>query len=258
MDSDCVGWAWYLANDMQFFLIAPLLTIALFKRPKVGYLAISLLWIGSVIYCLSLSLKYHFSALAISSMKDGGDPHSFVSLIYMKPWARVQPYLVGVLAAYAHFKYGAKIASHKLVALLSLVLASGLLYGCVYVIHSEQAGDQWSNAGNAFYIALSRTFWGLGLAVVVLVCCNGGGSIVNDFLSASFWTPMSRIGLSAYLIHYMILLWAVSSAQTTMFFSDNSIVTSFLGLSAMTYGFGFLVGAFIESPMRNIGKILFK
>jgi peptidoglycan/LPS O-acetylase OafA/YrhL len=69
---------------------------------------------------------------------------------------------------------------------------------------------------------------------------------------------MSRIGLSAYLIHYMILLWAVGSTQTTLFFSNASIITNFLGLSVMTYGFGFLVGAFIESPMRNIGKIFLK
>ena len=32
----CMGWAWYLAVDMQLYIIAPLLIIPLVKSPKLG------------------------------------------------------------------------------------------------------------------------------------------------------------------------------------------------------------------------------
>ena len=32
----CMSWAWYLAVDMQLYIIAPLLIIPLVKFPKIG------------------------------------------------------------------------------------------------------------------------------------------------------------------------------------------------------------------------------
>jgi peptidoglycan/LPS O-acetylase OafA/YrhL len=40
----CMGWSWYLANDMQFFLIAPFLVLALYKWPKAGFV----LWLATL------------------------------------------------------------------------------------------------------------------------------------------------------------------------------------------------------------------
>ena len=32
----CVGQAWYLANDMQFYIIAPFFILPLFYKPRLG------------------------------------------------------------------------------------------------------------------------------------------------------------------------------------------------------------------------------
>ena len=32
----CVGQSWYLANDMQMFIVAPLFIVALFYKPLIG------------------------------------------------------------------------------------------------------------------------------------------------------------------------------------------------------------------------------
>ena len=39
----CVGQAWYLANDMQFYIFAPLFILPLFYKPKLGKLRYTLL-----------------------------------------------------------------------------------------------------------------------------------------------------------------------------------------------------------------------
>eukprot|EP00475_Leptophrys_vorax_P016689 TRINITY_DN23182_c0_g1_i1.p1 TRINITY_DN23182_c0_g1~~TRINITY_DN23182_c0_g1_i1.p1 ORF type:complete len:683 (-),score=171.21 TRINITY_DN23182_c0_g1_i1:92-2107(-) len=261
MNSDCVGWAWYLANDMQFFLLAPFLALALFKNARAGFSLLGALWLISVIYCLVVSMKYHYSAYMIGETTQGDEAHSFTNMIYIKPWARIQPYLIGMAAAYVHLKHGPKITANltrRLLSVGAMLIALCLLCICIFSIRHEQAGGTWTNAGNGFYNALSRSVWGFGLAIIVIVCCNGGGSVVNDFLSASFWTPLARVGLSAYLIHYLFIIWAIGNSKVSLFFSDASVVTLFLGLVMLTYAFGFLVAAFVEAPTRNLDKIIFK
>jgi peptidoglycan/LPS O-acetylase OafA/YrhL len=257
-----MSWSWYLAVDMQCFLIVPFLTWMLFKKESFGYLASVLLWAISVIFCLVESVKYQYPALQTDLAAEEAvvaNPDSFTSVIYLKPWARIQPYLIGVLAAYIHFRYGSKLTEKlkKGVGMMFILIAAGILYGCVFIVRQPQIGGAWSVAANASYIAFSKTFWGLGLSALILVCCNGGGSVVNEFLSASFWTPLARVGLSAYLVHLLLIEWMVFSSKTLKFFSDSSIVLLFMGIVLMTYSFGFLLGTFVEMPTRNVGKLLF-
>eukprot|EP00475_Leptophrys_vorax_P016692 TRINITY_DN23182_c0_g2_i1.p1 TRINITY_DN23182_c0_g2~~TRINITY_DN23182_c0_g2_i1.p1 ORF type:complete len:291 (-),score=67.92 TRINITY_DN23182_c0_g2_i1:93-965(-) len=265
INDDCVGWAWYLANDMQFFILAPILTWAMFKRPRSAFAVMCGLVLGSVIYCLAVSLTYNYPAYSTGEMVGNGggnppkdDPHSYENLIYIKPWARIQPYIIGMAAAYFHVNHGSMISEttfRKTAGFFALIVSFAVLCACVFAVRHEQLGGIWTNFGNAVYIALSRSVWGLGLAVIVVVCCNGAGSVINDFLGARFWTPFARIGLSAYLIHFLFILWAVGNSKVSLFFSDSSVVMLFLSLVMMTYGFGFLLGAFVEAPLRNIGKV---
>ncbi|UYV78304.1 OACYL [Cordylochernes scorpioides] len=46
-NSQCMGWSWYLANDMQFYIISPLFLIPLLKWPKIGLAILGALLLGS-------------------------------------------------------------------------------------------------------------------------------------------------------------------------------------------------------------------
>ena len=45
----CIGWVWYLANDMQFFLLLPFQILAYKLNRFVGYMLATLLMIGGMI-----------------------------------------------------------------------------------------------------------------------------------------------------------------------------------------------------------------
>ena len=45
-DDQCMGQTWYLANDMQFYFLSPLILIPLYKKPKYGFA------LGGLIYSI--------------------------------------------------------------------------------------------------------------------------------------------------------------------------------------------------------------
>ncbi|GFU10867.1 nose resistant to fluoxetine protein 6 [Trichonephila clavipes] len=57
----CMGWAWYLANDMQFYVISPLFLITLFRWPKIGYSLVALFL--SITFTANFVLTYEYNLL---------------------------------------------------------------------------------------------------------------------------------------------------------------------------------------------------
>jgi hypothetical protein len=55
----CVGWSWYLANDMQFYLISPLFLYPLYKWPKFGFGILASILIATWTTTGILSYKYN-------------------------------------------------------------------------------------------------------------------------------------------------------------------------------------------------------
>ncbi len=56
-----------------------------------------------------------------------------------------------------------------------------------------------------FYITFSKVIWGLALSFIVYSCVNSYGGFINDFLSWSFWVPISKLSFCAYLVHASII-----------------------------------------------------
>ena len=82
---------WYLANDMQFFLITPLLLFFYCKMRIAGYLCIGAIMVTSA------SLTAWWTA-------EGNDIKDW----YDKPWERVVAYMQGILLGLMYFEYKCK------------------------------------------------------------------------------------------------------------------------------------------------------
>lgn len=57
----CLGYTWYLAVDMQLFLISPLILIPLIKKPKIGLSLLGFLIIASMIIPAFIAVRNKFS-----------------------------------------------------------------------------------------------------------------------------------------------------------------------------------------------------
>ena len=96
----CMGHLWYLANDMQFYLITPLIVYMYCRKRVVGYLSIGVLMTISALIVAILTHKY---GLGSGPLTDPSGKYS--DLIYFKPWGRIIPYLLGVILGFMYFEY---------------------------------------------------------------------------------------------------------------------------------------------------------
>lgn len=155
-------------------------------------------------------------------------------------------------------KYSAPQKRGWIVALIgwavAFIVAMTLVYGPYDSILPD--GREWSKAGNIAYGTLQRFLWGLVLAWVTYACHYGYGGFIQDFLSAKFWIPLSRLTYSVYLIHLIVLTFMLIAVEGAVHYSTTNVTYYFLASMVLSYGGGFILAVVIEFPCENLEKWL--
>lgn len=255
---NCMRWGWYLSNDMQFFLLAPWLALLWSKFPKVGHVTWSLLLLGSILYCIIITVKHKMDVFGfITQVFYPNDPfnNDYRNYLYFKPWSRVQSYLIGMVFGYAQHRFADFIKefrkhSHKVIISAAFILSMALMCLPLFGLHSEQTGTKATQTEDVFYLSFSGISWSIGLSMLLFLCINGFGSYINDFLSLSVWAPLARMGLPAYLIHFFYVDIHRIGAQTVGYVSDYTILRAWCFIAFLAYISAFVLAIFVENPMR--------
>ena len=265
-NKECMGWAWYLADDMQFFVISPLLLIPLYYWLPAGLIAVAVLLAASIGVTGFIAGYYGFPANQLapivyrSYIRSPDFPDQF-SEIYVKPYCRISPYLVGIVLGYVFFK-NYRFKFHRIVNLLLCLLlwAMAIVFGMstVYGLYSSFQGHQFTVTENVMYFMFSRLTWGLALAQLAFCCHYGYGGVVNRFLSLPFWVPLSRLTFNAYLVHPAVIFVLYSSLRHDLHFDTNTMVVYTIASCVLSYGLAGVVSAFVEFPLSNVEMTLFK
>ena len=266
LKEECMGWGWYLANDMQFYIVAPLMVVMLYYSLTLGLVNVGLFLFGSFIATGSIAGYYKFDANAFYPLfapTNGTTTPSHTSSdeIYVKPYARISPYLVGIVLGYLlyrkvqiPFKKSINWIFYLGLWILAAFFCTSTLYGFYGTFH----GHPFNLAENVVYFMFSRFTWALGLALLVFICHNGYGGVVNSFLSMSFWVPLSRLTFTAYLVHPIILTVIFSSAREPLHYTDVVMAVYAVSVVVLSYGAAMVVAAFVEFPISNVEATVFK
>jgi H+/Cl- antiporter ClcA len=92
-------WTWYLACDVQFFALVPILVAIYYHNRRNFWITIGLLWFASAAITTIVVLRNDFSA-SYFAFQD-----KYWTLLFEKPWARLPAYLVGVIAGCSYYSY---------------------------------------------------------------------------------------------------------------------------------------------------------
>lgn len=182
-----MAWCWYLANDMQFFVISPPFLWLYERVHKIfGWIFV----FGLIItHALSSGLiARHFDLNVVILAPENG--MNYFTYWYQKPYCRCGAYGVGIavgmiLFSFRHYKatgevydkFALKIATSlfnsRIVRYLGLALGLFFINFCIFIQYSaysdiKNGWDAWSHLERWSFMALDRIFVTIGLSLIML------------------------------------------------------------------------------------------
>ncbi|KAH9495529.1 hypothetical protein Btru_013512 [Bulinus truncatus] len=256
----CFGHSWYLANDMQFFWLSPLMLIPFHFNLFSGIGACLFFLIGQWICTAVLSVHYNWPTVmaALDEHTQQMSDH-WMKNYYIVPWCRIGPYVVGIMAGYKLAASGGKVSISKYSAAFGWISTTLTGLAVVYGLRGDIGGESPSHVGMAaLYNAVARSAWGACVCWVIIACVSGYGGPVNTILSWSPLVPLGRLTYMAYLIHPCLIRVYYGNHEVPFYLNDTNLVVSYLGITVFTYMTAFVLNLALESPMIALEKIMFK
>ncbi|XP_021346865.1 nose resistant to fluoxetine protein 6-like [Mizuhopecten yessoensis] len=256
-DKMCFAWSWYLANDMQFYVISPLLLVPLYFSKKIGGFVSMLFLLGVTIVSAVISVHFELPSSQFS-LKPSPHAADYFPNYYIKPYCRMGPYIIGIIAGYILYRTGGK---YKIKTPLNLFIwAFMTTLGClvVYGTYEETNGNAMSVGVAALYNAVHKTLWGVCVCWVVFACVTGNGGYINTILSWSPFVPLGRLTYCAYLVHPLVMYAYYSSLRQGIYGTDFNIIYLFMGHLVISYMVAFVISLAFESPMMALERTILR
>lgn len=250
----CMDWTWYLANDMQFFMVTPVLAFLLYKHSRAGVAVASLMICGSIASSATVSAvdSYRLGALA-------GENTSMFNDFYIKPWCRFVPYGMGILLGYAVFAYNGKPALNAFTVVTGWIITAGCCSAVIYAPYEAEVGSRAATATVSeavAYTALARLAWSMGLAWLIFACSTGHAGWVNTLLSWRPFVQLARLTYCTYLIHPIVVGLYAAASRDLVHLGGVAMVPLFLGMLVISLALAFVASLAFEAPVLAIEKAL--
>jgi len=258
----CMGWSWYLADDMQYYIISPIFLIAYWKNRALGWS----LAIAGIAICLAANLGisvhhdlqeffgFELDAERLDYVLPGG---KFGTLIYLPPWTRIAPYLIGFLCAFILLERGTKF---KVPAISRAViyLTSFLILFILTFITWTDSNYGWLPWMNYLWITISRSMWSIGLGALLMLCVIGYGGIFSSLMSKSFWVPFARLSYGAYIFHLINLATIYNGYKQAITYTFSVVFYFFMGHLIISFLLAFANFFLVEKPLMNLETLLLR
>ncbi|XP_043660070.1 O-acyltransferase like protein [Drosophila teissieri] len=252
----CLAHTWYLAVDMQLYILSPILLIGLYKWGKKaagGILVVTLLLSA----CLFATIMVNDFPVMF---KDGSQVEEIQEKIYYATHTHAAPWLIGTMFGYLlHLIRGRRLHISLLAVWAGWLLCLALLLTSIFALYpySKLLGKSPSVLEGALYYTLARIAWPLALCWVVFACMQGHGGLANSFLSSPLWQPLSKLSYSAYIWHIFIEEVNSRRVQTNTYFSNYDVMLSFWSTLGFTLLMSYVLYVIIEAPLEGLERMMF-
>ncbi|XP_040193718.1 O-acyltransferase like protein-like [Rana temporaria] len=248
VSDSCTGWAWYLSNDFQFHLTTPLLIFLYVKAKYVMFAGVVLIFIASTVITTLISFF-----LKLSIRYPRGESQSRMNYwveYYTKPYCRYGPFLVGVVTGIMIAKK--QYITNKAQAVVGWIsaLLIMLLVICLAFILDDTPTSYSILA--ALYQGIHRTLWAVAIAMILVLCHEGYGGLLNTILSCKIWNILSKVSYACYLAHPIIIIFYCGLQETLFHYQDINMFYLFIGHSLLTIAIGLALTILLERPFQRL------
>ncbi|XP_026315727.1 O-acyltransferase like protein-like [Hyposmocoma kahamanoa] len=252
----CLGHTWYLAVDMQMYLLSPLLLFwVLGRRKTTAWISLSCALIAIITSCTIYVFINKFPS-SLFTVNDGITNPTYVQLYYYNTLTRGAAFVVGMLFGYLlHVYRGKQMRISKGIAVLTWIAALAIIATIVYS-HHPMKSTKWDNRPvDGLINAFCRPLWTFSLGCMIFACHFGYGGPINWILSLRMWKLPSRLSYAMYLFHVPIILIVANSGVAPIYFSVSSTIYRFFSDLFVVFLVSFIMAVFVDSPFRNLMKL---
>jgi peptidoglycan/LPS O-acetylase OafA/YrhL len=262
----CMGWSWYLSNDMIFAVIGMMLVGVWKRSAHVAWIIATILFVACGVVSMQQALHYKMQYnFADASYID------YTQQLYFRPWHRLPSFLVGLMAPWGlHLleQIGIDRGSQptslraKLIVHISCLLALAVLAVCIFLPWTNAAAsgaeatarkpDQWSLWSNAFWIGWSRPAWCVAWLVLALACYFDYLPLVNAVFAARIFGPLSNLTFGAYLFHPIIIKIIAASQDGYFTYSALDGIERAMLYSILAYSVAIVSWCLVEKPFATL------
>eukprot|EP01012_Entosiphon_sulcatum_P013262 TRINITY_DN1852_c0_g1_i1.p1 TRINITY_DN1852_c0_g1~~TRINITY_DN1852_c0_g1_i1.p1 ORF type:complete len:670 (-),score=111.56 TRINITY_DN1852_c0_g1_i1:530-2518(-) len=292
MANECMQWAWYLANDFQFYSIVPLMIWFYFRDRSQGVLAAL---VGAL-----LSLVGSFVGTYVDI--ENGYVSRYLgtgATTYVKPYCRSFPFFMGLLVAYfiywvvpttaedmsvnmspkadkafvenlekwrsifipeesAQYRFRESLNSIYVRAVLYVFSAALMITCCLlqwWIIRDYQLNHAiWGTMALCFSNLYMRLSWGVGISIIFSMYILGYGGTVRGLLGSEVWVVPARLTYGTYLCHPALLIMYFFSQDTLGEITKFSYMMHFFGFLGISFLVSLGLWLLVEKPFQNLEK----
>ncbi|XP_072747428.1 nose resistant to fluoxetine protein 6-like isoform X3 [Anoplolepis gracilipes] len=243
-DTMCMISSWYLANDMQFYIISTVLLILSTVYFYVTVVILGVLLIGSIMLTGYISYIYEY-------VPTFDEQYRLMSVLYYPPWIRIGPYIIGIIIGYIVRRLNKKLTLNKKTVILGWCFSSACVIFALLGLYKQHISILYA----AIYVALSRILWATSIAWIVITYFTKHGGIVNHLLSSKVFIPFGKLTYCAYLVNPFIIQWAGLSRETSYHQEFLPLVIMSLGYVVMSYFCSYVLSLMAEVPYILLMKM---
>ncbi|XP_039294784.1 nose resistant to fluoxetine protein 6 isoform X2 [Nilaparvata lugens] len=253
-DRQCIATTWYLALDMQLYIISPLIVLPLLKHWRyVAKFFIPILIIIGILLRAWVSYVNNYPATNMF------DRLAFRNDMYEKEYTpthlRFAPWLIGIMTGYIIINYKTKMSKAQVrtgwavyFAILSVLISS------TFYLNSRNAPNNIYL--NAAYNGLSSSLWVVCLGWIIFACEMGHAGFVKKFLSWPLFHPFSRITYTMYLVGPILQFGSVAVRRSVLAMNTMEGYKNLAGEILLILLIGPMYSMFFEAPFIQINKMM--
>lgn len=290
---ECVMPAWYIANDMQFYIITPIILIGLLKWPRATWVTT----LGAIVACIMARMHRYLTDPKVQPLeliRPGFDLYMRnnwdVYPTYIYPHYRISSHLIGILAGHYAYKvlrgdwkssiYSASwfltkktppnnrtdIDNDNRSSIRGRLMGKFMwIFGFQVVVYMAFATwpikdffprslEPQVKYFTANIYAWSHSTAALGMALMFVSLIFGHFARIRKFLTLPFWTLISRVNFIVYLIQVEVIYWVFQSGERVPDFSGREAFKYWLQLVCLCYSISTILTLWVELPLAHLER----
>ncbi|KAM7343794.1 nose resistant to fluoxetine protein 6-like [Cochliomyia hominivorax] len=244
----CLNWTWSLACEMQYFVIATILLFTYAKHPKVAKFLTICCFIANIVWSFSIGLNINFQLSFDTFFATGTD-------IYISPFVRVLPYIMGAAAGWYFLEYKKREFDlsefqEKLFWNLSILT----FFICIY--STIKRDMSYIMAISLFVVG--RFLFSISICWMIIGSATGRKSTWSRFLEAKPFQHLNRLSYAIYLLNPFVIALFFGLTSVSTHADPFMLCVLCSGFSIITYLASIVFSLAFEMPFCNWSSLILR